>query len=95
MNTERCGSLIFELHLTDHVTSSLLQLHWLPVRWRIQFKLCAIAYSIFTMDTCSDLRRRRTTSVELSFVPNAQPALHTFVILSIPSISESCLKLNF
>jgi len=25
----------------------LLQLHWLPVRWRIQFKLCCIMHSVF------------------------------------------------
>ena len=38
--------LIFELGLREHVTSGLLQLHWLPVRWRIQYKLCAIMHSI-------------------------------------------------
>jgi len=31
--------LIFELGLREHVTPGLLQLHWLPVRWRIQYKL--------------------------------------------------------
>ena len=38
--------LIFELGLREHVTPGLLQLHWLPVRWRIQNKLCAIMQSI-------------------------------------------------
>ena len=32
--------LVFELGARDHVTASLIQLHWLPVHWRIQFKLC-------------------------------------------------------
>ena len=32
--------LILKLGLREHVASGLLQLHWLPVRWRIQFKLC-------------------------------------------------------
>ena len=40
--------LIFELGLREHVTPGLLQLHWLPVRWRIQFKLCMMMYSIRT-----------------------------------------------
>ena len=36
--------LIFELSPSEHitVTPSLLQLHWLPIRWRVQFKLCCL-----------------------------------------------------
>ena len=36
--------LIFELSPREHKTPSLLQLHWLPVSWRIQFKLCCIMH---------------------------------------------------
>jgi len=39
--------LIFELGTREHVTASLLQLHWLPVRWRVQFKLCCLMHSAF------------------------------------------------
>jgi len=39
--------LVFELGARDHVTASLIQLHWLPVHWRIQFKLCCIMHSVF------------------------------------------------
>jgi len=39
--------LVFELRTRDHVTPSLLQLHWLPVRWRVQFKLCCMMHSVF------------------------------------------------
>ena len=39
--------LIFELGTRQHVTASLLQLHWLPVRWRVQFKLCCLVHSVF------------------------------------------------
>ena len=39
--------LIFELGPREHVTPCLLQLHWLPVRWRFQFKLCCIMHSVF------------------------------------------------
>jgi len=37
--------LIFELSPKEHITPSLLQLHWLPVSWRIQYKLCCIMHS--------------------------------------------------
>jgi len=39
--------LIFELGTREHVTASLLQLHWLLVRWRVQFKLCCLMHSVF------------------------------------------------
>ena len=60
--------LVFQLGTREHVTASLLQLHWLPVqsnivvdyyyyyyyyyywlpvRWRVQFKLCCLMHSIF------------------------------------------------
>ena len=39
--------LVFELGARDHVTASLIQLHWLPVHWRIQFKLCCIMHYVF------------------------------------------------
>ena len=38
--------LIFELSPRAHVTPSLLQLHWLPVQWRIQFKLCVLMHAV-------------------------------------------------
>ena len=34
--------LIFQLRPRDHVTPSLKQLHWLPVRFRVQYKLCML-----------------------------------------------------
>ena len=39
--------LIFELSSCGHITPCLPQLHWLPVRWHIQFKLCCIMHSVF------------------------------------------------
>ena len=38
--------LIFQLKPTDHLTASFLQLHWLPVHFRILYKLCTIMYAI-------------------------------------------------
>jgi len=38
--------MIFKLSSREHVTPCLLQLHWLPVRWRLHFKLCRIIHSV-------------------------------------------------
>jgi hypothetical protein len=38
--------LIFQLGPQDHVTPSRIQLHWLPVHYRVQFKLCSFMHSI-------------------------------------------------
>jgi len=40
--------LIFELTPRDHISPSLVQLHWLPARWRIEYKLCCIMHSVHT-----------------------------------------------
>ena len=50
--------LVFELGPREHVTPCLLQLHWLPVRWRIQFKLCCIMHSVFNGNCPAYLRHR-------------------------------------
>ena len=73
--------LIFEVSTREHVTPCLLQLHWLPVRWRVQFKLCYIMHSVFhgtrpsylsnivervgAGRTCSRLRSTSTTDFSL------------------------------
>ena len=36
--------LIFELGLRDHVTESLIQLHWLLIRWWVQYKLVMLMH---------------------------------------------------
>ena len=45
--------LIFELGPRDHVTDSLIQLHWLPIRWRVQYKLVMLMYGI-VVGTCPE-----------------------------------------
>ena len=40
------AQLVFKLGPKEHVTPSLLQLHWLPVRWRVQFKICCLMHLI-------------------------------------------------
>ena len=38
--------MIFNISSTEHVTSCLIQLHWLPVQFRIAFKLCVMMHNI-------------------------------------------------
>ena len=38
--------LVFGLLPRDHITPALMQLHWLPVQFRIKFKLCLLMYQI-------------------------------------------------
>jgi hypothetical protein len=46
-SSKRCSQADFSIGTGEHVTQGLLQLHWLPVRWRIQFKLCTLMHSIY------------------------------------------------
>ena len=48
--------LIFELGPRDHLTDSLIQLHWLPIRWRVQYKLVMLMYGI-VVGTCPEYLR--------------------------------------
>ena len=38
--------LVFGSSRSDHVTPTLIQLHWLPVSYRIKFKLCCLVHGI-------------------------------------------------
>jgi len=38
------ASLVFDLKPRDHVTPALKTLHWLPIKQRIQFKLCLLVH---------------------------------------------------
>ena len=38
--------LVFDLCHRDHVSPYMMQLHWLPVRSRVQFKLCTLMHAI-------------------------------------------------
>jgi len=37
---------VFGLSRSDHVTPTLIQLHWLPISYRIRFKLCCLIHAI-------------------------------------------------
>jgi len=48
--------LIFNLGPRDHVSDSLIELHWLPIYWRIQYKLNVLMHGIIT-GKCPDYLR--------------------------------------
>jgi len=61
--------LIVGLRSCDHVTPALQQLHWLPVQYRIIYKLCALMHQVHTgrgpsylaklVTACADLPSRQ------------------------------------
>ena len=46
MNTECSCLTLLSLNLRDHVKPALKQLHWLPVIYRIQYKLCLLMHHV-------------------------------------------------
>jgi len=38
--------LIFNLGKREHVSPCLIQLHWLPIRYRITYKLCTLMHNV-------------------------------------------------
>ena len=69
--------LVFELLPKEHVTPCymLLQLHWLPVCWRVQFKLCCIMHSIFRGNS-SEYLTNTVRSVCASRYQHLPPTIH-------------------
>ena len=39
--------LIFNLGKREHVSPCLIQLHWLPIRYRITYKLCTLMHNVY------------------------------------------------
>jgi len=54
--------LIFELSPSEHITPCLLQLHWLPICWRVQFKLCCFMHAVVSR-RCHTVAFRSTTVI--------------------------------
>ena len=53
--------LVFDLHHRDHVSPYLMQLHWLPVRSRVQFKLCTLTDARYSQPKISIVSLRHCT----------------------------------
>ena len=57
--------LVTGIGLRDHVTPALQQLHWLPVQYRITFKLCLLMHKIHTKRAPSYLTDKVTATADL------------------------------
>jgi len=71
--------LVHQLDVRDHITPILMVLHWLPIRCRIDFKLCTIMYGIHTR------RNARRISKTSSVRPAAQQ--HVLACDRLPAAS--------
>ena len=58
--------LILNLGPRDHLTLALLQLHWLPIRQRIEFKVCLLVHLAITGHSPAYLTELITPVSELS-----------------------------
>ena len=61
--------LLTGIELRDHVTRALQQLHWLPVQYRITFKLCLLMHKIHTKRAPSYLTDKVTATADLHCNP--------------------------
>ena len=57
--------LVTGIGLRDHVTPVLQQLHWLPVQYRITFKLCLLMHRIHTKRAASYLTDKVAATADL------------------------------
>jgi len=73
--------LILRLASHDHVTAALRHLHWLPVQYRITYKLCLLMHLIHItrhnpISKTLSLRQRQSVLVD-GFGPPAVPATNS------------------
>jgi hypothetical protein len=89
--------LNFHLIPSDHLTASFLQLHWLPVHYKITYKLCTIMSAIHH-NQCPGAwlglsHRLRTIQRELAYV--RQTTIYTrFQDCGLSLASEGSLTLD-
>jgi len=80
--------LVFNLGRFDHVTPGVIQLHWLPVIYRVKFKLCCIIHAIYygrsptylskaVQSVSASRSRSGLRSTSTSLMDYALPRLHT------------------
>ena len=58
----RAARLIFNLPPMTPTTSSLIELHWLPIKARVEFKICLITYKALKFNQPSYIREMLTLS---------------------------------
>ena len=85
--TQNCGHSLFTTQ-SDHITPVLRELHWLPVRQRVDFKLALLVYKAlhhltapYLVDDCqlivsnTGCRRLRSADIDTCIVPRTNTRL--------------------
>ena len=78
-----CARLVCGVKKYSHITPVLFSLHWLPVKYRIQFKILLLIYKIL-----HDLRVSPEYLTQLSFV-------HNNIITYIAIVHVQCILLSY
>jgi len=58
----------------DHVTSALQELHWLPIKQRVDYKLCLLVHKVTVRQAPSYLTGMRTAVTEVPSLSNLRDA---------------------
>jgi len=66
--------LVLNLRMHDHVTPALQQLHWLPIEYRITYKLCLTMHLVYTIRASQYL----SDCVQTVSRSNSRPGLRSF-----------------
>ena len=85
-----CARIIKKLRRYDPVSAAIADLHWLPVRKRIQFKLCCLAFKAIhkiSPQYLSDLIRPAPSQY-----PSTRLRSQTAIVLFQPRLHRVCLK---
>jgi len=56
--------LVCNLRPREHVTSALIDLHWLPVAARIELKICVLAYVPVIGQYCTSIHFRHAAAMQ-------------------------------
>jgi len=88
------AGLVFKLRGCEHVTPSLIQLHWLPVRWRIYFKLCTIMHAVHTCRCPAYLQEIVHTVSSTTARPGLRSAVSTDHVVETYEVRQTRLLLH-
>jgi len=82
---------VFGLSRFEHVTPTLIQLHWLPVSYRIKFKLCCLVQAInygrspaYLTETVQSVGASRSVAGHAHLLPRRLTTLYHGCAQSVP-----------
>ena len=88
--TQNCAaSLVFRTHRRNHISPVLYELHWLPVRFRSQFKILLLTFKAFNQLTPSYI-----TSEIVPYIPARSLRSMNRNLLTVPLTRSSTYELK-